>query len=175
MKKRENVKKSRILSSQNIPTNAKRQTVRQQMVKSLAKGCQLTALPRGFEFRANAFFRRRHFLRRQTVFLKRIIRGNHFHGTQRHNLALKHKANVFSLRRFFEPVAEPPAPLGNCKSLHTLMRSNIIAPSSAVWLQSAMSGSALAISRSTSRMARRSASESPGNSLMISVALTEEI
>ena len=52
------------------------------------------------------------------------------------------------------------------------MRSSISAPSSADWLHRATSGSWLAISRSPTRMARRSASVSFGSSLMISDALT---
>src|ERR1035441_3008137 len=82
---------------------------------------QFTAPPRRFEFRGDALFRRCHLLRRHPVFLKGVIGGNHLHRAQRHNPALNHKANVFPLRRFFQPVAQPPASLRYGQSLHTLI------------------------------------------------------
>ena len=56
----------------------------------------------------------RHFLVRQSVFLQGVISGVDFNRAQRHNLAFKHKADIFPLRRFFEPVAEPPASFRDC-------------------------------------------------------------
>ncbi len=54
-----------------------------EIIFAAGEGCQLTPLPRSFEFRADPFFRRFHFAGSQSVFLQRVIRRDHFHRTQR--------------------------------------------------------------------------------------------
>src|SRR5258705_9986007 len=68
-----------------------------EIIFAPGEACHFTARAGGFEFLADAFLRRRHLTRRQTIFLQRVIRGNHFHRAQRHDLALKHKTDVLTL------------------------------------------------------------------------------
>ena len=103
------------------PGPLNRQESSTEIIFAAGEGCQLAALPRGFEFRADPFFRRFHFAGSQSVFLERVIRRDHFHGTQRHDFAFKQESNVLPLRRLFEPVTQPPASLSDGKSLHSLL------------------------------------------------------
>src|SRR5271165_3436698 len=86
---------------------------------------QLAMLAALVELRRDALLRAGHRFGGQSIFLERVISGDHFHRTQRHYFALEHEAHILPLHRLFEPIAQPPASLGDRQSLHTLILAYI--------------------------------------------------